>query len=62
MLKTFRAVLGFICTIMLGILETLKIINYAPKNVRHSGKFPMIPKIIIKKKIRQFGSFKNSNS
>jgi hypothetical protein len=44
MLKTFWAILGFICTIMLGILETLKILNSTPKNVRHSGKFPMIPK------------------
>jgi hypothetical protein len=45
MLKTFQGVLGFICTIMLGILETLKFLNSAPKNVRHSGKIPMIPKI-----------------
>jgi len=44
MLKTFQAVLGFICTIMLGILETLKNFNSAPENVRHSGKIPMIPK------------------
>jgi hypothetical protein len=49
MLKTFRAVLGFICTIMLGILETLKNFNFAPRNVRHFGKIPMIPQKIINK-------------
>jgi hypothetical protein len=59
MLKTFRAVLEFICPKMLGILETLQIFNSIPKNVGHSGKIPMIQKIIII--IRQFGNFKNSS-
>jgi hypothetical protein len=49
MLKRFWAVLGYVCTIMLGVLETLKIFNSAPKNVRHFGKIPMIPIIIINK-------------
>jgi len=47
--KTFQLVLEFICPIMLGILETLQFFNSAPKNVKHSGKIPMIQKL--KKKV-----------
>jgi len=62
MLKTFRAVLRFIYTIILGILETLKIFNSAPKNVRHSGKIPMIPTKFKILKIGQFGKFRKFSS
>jgi hypothetical protein len=55
MLKTFWAVLEFIYPIMLGILETLQIFNSTPKIVGHSGKIPMIHKIIIII-ITQFGN------
>jgi len=59
MLKTFWAVLEFIYPIMLGILEMLQIFNSTPKTVGHSGKIPMIHKIIII--ITQFGNLKNSS-